>query len=221
MSTSFLPNRDQDLDAWSSNFDTRITATPTAFGITAADATSFHGLAADFSAKLAAAVNPSTRTKVTVQAKNISRAALRAKARSLAKVINAYPPITNAQRADLGLTVRDSVPSPIPAPATQPVVNIEGSGGGVSLLRLADETAPLRKAKPQGVFGALIYTKIDGPAPVTPDDAKFSGVATKTTHTVSLPDGSAGKTLYVLAQWINERGENGPTSVVASAMIAA
>jgi len=94
-------------------------------------------------------------------------------------------------------------------------------GGGVSLLRLADETTPLKKAKPPGVFGALIYTKIDGPAPVVPDDAKFSGVATRTLHTIPLPDGSAGKTLWVLAQWINERGENGPTSVVASAMIAA
>jgi hypothetical protein len=221
MSANFLPTRDQDLDAWSANFDTRITATPTAFGILASDATAFHALAADFSAKLAAAVNPSTRTRVTVQAKDISRAALKSKARTLAKVINAYPPITNAQRADLGLTVRDGTPSPIPAPTTQPIVNIEGSGGGVSLLRLADETTPLKKAKPPGVFAALIYTKIDGPAPVTPADAQFSGVATKTLHSVNLPSGSAGKTLWVLAQWINERGENGPTSVVTSAMIAA
>ena len=221
MSSGFLPSRDQDLNAFAANFDTRITATPTAFGLVAADATAFHGLAADFATKLATATNPSTRTKVTIQQKDISRAALRAKARALARVINAYPPITNAQRADLGLTVRDSVPSPIPAPATQPVVNIEGSGGGVSVLRLADETAPLRKAKPQGVFGALIYTKIDGAAPVTPDDAKFSGVATKTTHTVSLPDGSAGKRLWIQAQWMNERGQAGPTSVVTSALIAA
>lgn len=221
MPRDFLPGRDQDLDAFAANFDTRITATPTAFGLLASDATAFHGLATDFSTKLATATNPSTRTKVTVQAKDISRAALKLKARTLAKVVNAYPPITNAQRADLGLTVRDSTPSPIPPPATQPVVNIEGSGGGQGLLRLADETTPLKKAKPPGVFGALIYTKIDGAAPVTPDDAKFSGVATKTLHTVNLPSGSAGKTLWVLAQWINERGENGPTSVVASAMIAA
>lgn len=221
MPRDFLPSQDQDLNAFAANFDTRITSTPTAFGLLASDATAFHALAADFSAKLATAVNPSTRTKVTIQAKDISRSALKAKARSLARIVNAYPPITNAQRADLGLTVRDGTPSPIPAPTTQPVVNIEGSGGGVSLLRLADETTPLKKAKPPGVFAALIYTKIDGPAPVTPDDAKFSGVATKTLHSVNLPSGSAGKTLWVLAQWINERGENGPTSVVASAMIAA
>jgi hypothetical protein len=221
MPAGFLPSRDQDLDTWAGNFDTRITATPTAFGLIVADATAFHALASDFSTKLAAATNPSTRTKVTIQQKDISRAALKLKARTLAKVVNAYPPITNAQRADLGLTVRDGTPSPIPPPATQPVVNIEGSGGGAALLRLADETTPLKKAKPPGVFAALVYTKIDGPAPVVPDDAKFSGVATKTLHTVNLPGGSVGKTLWVLAQWINERGENGPTSVVTSAMIAA
>ena len=88
-------------------------------------------------------------------------------------------------------------------------------------LRLADETTPTRKAKPPGVFGALIYTKAapaGDPAPVTVDDARFSGVATRAIHMVPLP---AGKTLWVLAEWMNERGSSGPTSVVTSAMIAA
>ena len=222
--STFLPSKDQDLNAWAANFDTKITATPTAYGLIAGDATAFHGLAQDFDARLAAAVNPATRTKVTIQQKEISRAALRAKARALARIVNAYPAITNAQRAELGLTVRDTIPTPIPAPATQPVVNIEGSGGGQSLLRLADETSPNRRAKPSGVFGALIYGKIGpatDPAPVTVHDAQFMGVATKTVHTVDLPSGSAGKTLWILAQWMNERGQPGPTSVVASAMIAA
>ncbi len=224
MPASFLPSKDQDLDAWSQNYDSKLTATPGAFGILAADALAYHGLAVDFTARLAASTNPGTRTKVTLQLKDISRAALKAKARSLAKVINAYPPITNAQRAELGLTVRDLVPSPIPAPTTQPVVNIEGSGGGLALLRLADETTPTRRAKPAGVFGALIYTKIGpatDPAPATIDDAKFAGVATRTIHSIGLPGGSAGKTIWVLAQWMNERGEPGPTSVVTSALIAA
>jgi len=53
-----------------------------------------------------------------------------AQARTLAKVVNAYPPITNAQRADLGLTVRDGTPSPIPPPATQPVVKSKGPAAG-------------------------------------------------------------------------------------------
>lgn len=224
MPRDFLPSRDQDLSAWADNFDVKITATPTAFGLTAGQATVFHGLALDFSTRLATATAPATRTKGTIQAKDISRAALRASARSLAKIVNAYPATTNAQRADLGLTIRDVVPSPVPVPATQPVVSIDGTGGGQCALRLADETTPTKKAKPNGVSAAVVFGKI-GPAteapPVTPDDAKFFAVATRTATTINLPAGSAGKTLWVLAQWMNDRGQLGPVSVVTSAVIAA
>jgi hypothetical protein len=119
--------------------------------------------------------------------------------------------------------VRDSGPTPIPPPATQPVVNIEGSGGGLAVIRLRDETAPDRKAKPNGVFAALVSTAIttaDAPAP-TFEPNIFNSVATRTTHTLNLPDGSAGKRLWIQAQWMNERGQAGPTSVVTSALIAA
>jgi hypothetical protein len=217
MANSFLPDQDQDLEAWANNFDTRITATPTAFGLVAGDATAFHSLAADFTAKLAAAVNPATRTKVTVAQKDISRAALKAKARSLAKIVNAYPPITNAQRADLGLTIRDTTPTPVPPPATKPLLAVDPDG----TLRLVDETMPDRRGKPSGVRGAVVFTKIDGPAPTDPDDAKFSILATRFRAALPIPGGSNGKTLWVLAQWFNERGELGPVSAVASTTIAA
>jgi hypothetical protein len=217
MASSFLPDKDQDLEAWAANFDTKITATPTAYGLVAGDATAFHSLAADFTTKLAAAVNPATRTPVTVQAKDTSRAALRAKARALAKIINAYPPITNAQRVELGLNVRDTTPTPIPPPATKPLLSVDPDG----TLRLVDETMPDRRGKPVGVRGALVFTKIDGPAPVDPDDAKFAALATRFRAALPLPPGSNGKTLWVLAQWYNLRGELGPVSAVASTTIAA
>jgi hypothetical protein len=40
---SFLPGREASLITWSNNFNTLISATPTAFGLTAAQATSFAG----------------------------------------------------------------------------------------------------------------------------------------------------------------------------------
>ena len=221
---AYLPQRDQDLAAWADNFAARISATPAAYGLSAPDAADFLALAVDFAARLTTAVNPATRTMVSIQEKDISRAVLRTRARGLARLVNAHPTITNAQRAELGLSVRQSGPRPIPVPVTQPVVRIEGSSGGQSFLRIADETSPHRRAKPPGVFGAIIYGKI-GPAtagaPVTIDEAKFLGVATRTLHSVDLPAGSAGQTLWIMAQWMNERGQPGPTSVGASAMIAA
>lgn len=54
------PDKDQDLDAWSQNFDTKITATPTAYGLVAADATAFHALATDYATRLTTATNPAS-----------------------------------------------------------------------------------------------------------------------------------------------------------------
>jgi len=224
MAANFLTYRDPELDAWARNFDTKINLTPSAYGLSVAQCGAFHGLAQDFTARLTTATDPSTRTKSAIQSKDLSRAALKANARALAKIVNAFPGTTNAQRADLGLTIRDTTPSPVPPPATQPVVSIEGTGGGQCALRLADETAPTRKAKPSGVSAAVVFGKIGpatDPAPTTPDDAKFLAVATRTATRIDLPAGSAGKTLWVLAQWMNERGQLGPVSVVTSAVIAA
>jgi hypothetical protein len=211
------PQKDQDLNAWATNFDTKITATPTAFGLVAADATAFHALAADFSTRLETATTPATRTKSAVAAKNTSKLALRAKAQQLVKIISAYPPVTDAQRIDLGLNVKDAVPTPVPPPATKPLLAVDPDG----TLRIVDETMPDRRGKPAGASGAVVYAKIDGPAPLNPDDAKFAALATRTRVAVPLPAGSNGKTLYVLAQWYNERGELGPVSNVASTTIAA
>src|SRR5438045_194593 len=146
----FLPHKDQDLEAWANNFDTKITATPTAYGLVAGDATAFHGLAQDYTTKLAAAVNPTTRTKVRIPAKNTSRAALKAKARALAKIVNAYGPITNAQRAELGLNVRNPGPTPIPAPATRPVLVFENAGPLETRLHIADELSPSSRKRAPG-----------------------------------------------------------------------
>ena len=68
-------------------------------------------LVAGVTARLAAVASPATRTRVTVQQKNTSRAAVRAKARALARVVNAFQGTTDAQRAQLGLNVRDAEPT--------------------------------------------------------------------------------------------------------------
>jgi hypothetical protein len=214
------PVKDTALEDFIANLVAKLTATPTAFGVTAADATALGALATDFSARLATATDPTTRTKVAVAAKNTSKLALLAKARQVIKLITAYPPLTPAQRAELGLNPKDPSPTPIPAPVTRPLLTVEPDGG----LRLVDESMPENRRKPAGVRGALVFAKVapaTDPAPATPDDARFALLATRAKVAVPLPPGSNGKTLWVLAQWYNERGELGPVSAVASTTIAA
>jgi hypothetical protein len=214
------PRSDLTLNVWTLNFSTRLSSTPTAFGILASDASAYAALSTDYATKLATALNTTTRNKGSVAAKNTSKAALLAKARQLIKMIGAYPPLTAQQRADLGLNPADTVPTPVPPPSTRPLVTVNPVGG----LRIVDETTPTRRAKPSGVIGALVYSKISLPADPPPtgiEEASFAEMATRANVTLTLPAGSNNKTLYVFAQWVNDKGERGPVSIVASTAIAA
>jgi len=217
----FMPTRDLDLEAWAGNFSNRITATPTAYGLTAADATLLASFVADYGARLASAINPATRTVVTISAKDISRSALKARIRTLARFINAHPQTTNPQREELGLCLRGRIVGPTPAPATRPNVSVSVLGGLQSGILLSDELAPARRARPPGVRGAYLWGKIDGPAPAGTRECQFLGTASRTRHVITHPPTAIHKTVWIVAQWVNDRGETGPISLPASASVAA
>jgi len=109
MATNFVPTREADLLAWSRNFDNLITATPTAYGLTAAQATAYTTLHTNFANALQLATEPSTRTPVAVRDKNIAKDALidgPGGIRELARIVQATPTVTDGQREALGISPR-------------------------------------------------------------------------------------------------------------------
>ncbi len=188
--------------------------------VAAADATALAALVTDYTTRLATATTPATRTKSTIAAKDTSKAALRAKAASFVRIINALPNISPTQRFDLGLNPKDSTPTPIPVPATSPQVAVDSDG----VLTLHDASTPSRRGKPRGVVGAVVFTKVQpasAPPPVDTSDTAFSIIATRARVALPLPADADTKKLYVLARWFNERGELGPVSNIAVSTIAA
>src|SRR5690606_19205293 len=99
----------------SKSFTTKIVATPTLYGLVEAQATAYAALDAAFETAYLAATDPETRTKAKVQAKNDAKIALKLMASDLSKIIGGTATVTNEQRLDLGLSVRD-LPSPVPPP---------------------------------------------------------------------------------------------------------
>src|ERR1043166_2371809 len=122
----YIPHKDADLLSFASNMSTKITATPVAFGLLAADATNLATLLTAFSTALTLATTPGTRTAVSVASKDTARVALVADIRSLAKRVQATPTVTPAQKTDLGLPVHDPVPTPVPVPDTKPALDLRG-----------------------------------------------------------------------------------------------
>src|SRR5256885_223423 len=97
MPSNFYSGKDADIVAGSANFSTLITATATAFGLTAAQATSYGTLNTALQTAWTAASTPSTRTSVTIHNKDLAIRNMRALAIPLAKIIYATATVTDGQ----------------------------------------------------------------------------------------------------------------------------
>jgi hypothetical protein len=224
----YLPSKDADLSAWATNFSTLITATPTAYGLTAGQATTFSTAKSDFATKLETASNPSTRTKSTVAAKNTSRAALLVLIRSYMRIVQGFPSITPTQLSDLGLTVRKTTPTPIGAPVTSPRLTLLATSGQGIDFRFSDETTPDSRSRPFGTAGMELWGSVGTAAPAGPEATSFRGLYTKNTNgpgsraaRISFDSADVGKTAYLYARWIAPNGQVGPFSPLASMTVAA
>ena len=214
MRTDFLPASDADLLTWSAGFSQKITLNPTSYGLVAANATALASLQSTYATNLAAAVDPETRGGSTVLAKDQARVNLVAYIRLLARAIQGTIAVTNQQRYDLGLTVRNTHPAPIPAPAFAPSVDVRSAAGCTVKIRLHDPANPTRRGKPLGVAGASVYSFVGATAPAELTAWKFEGNCTRTTVLVSFPaDTAPGSKVWICACWFNPRAVAGPTSV--------
>jgi hypothetical protein len=219
--TDFVPAKDQDLKAFTLNFSTKITAAPATYGLTAGQATAFAALYATFATALTAATDPATRTSVTVAAKDTARQAIVFSLRQLARVVQSTPGISPANLETLGLTVRQTVPTPIPPPTTKPVVAVERTLSQALQCRFSDETTPTSRSKPFGAVSCEVRATAALVPPASADAATFKGMASRVPFTISFDAGDVGKTAYIYARWLNAKGEVGPWSTVTTSTIAA
>lgn len=209
MPTNYMPNRDADLDAWMQNFAALITATPTAYGLVAGDATIIQAQADAFAAALLAATDPSTRTSATIAAKDAARATAEDVLRGYAQRVNINPAVSNAERVDLGLTVRSLTPTPVPAPTTAPALMLINASPLLARLNFRDSDTPLLKRKPAGVI-ALELRRTIGVAPaVDPNAATLLAMVTKTPFAVEYVAGDVGKVATYFGRWVTRSGPAG------------
>lgn len=220
MRTDFLPSREAELVTWTSNFSQKINATATAFGLTAAQATSYGTLNTAFISAYQTANDPSTRSPSNIVAKNTAMTALKANARELARIVQATPSVTPEQKSELGLTVRDGEGSPIPAPATAPQIDLVSMVGRTLSIRLHDGDST-RRGKPAGVQGASVFSFVGATPPADPSDWKFEGSTTRTTVDLRVDAALVpGPVVWLTAFWYDPRGQSGPGCTPGSAILA-
>jgi hypothetical protein len=219
--TDFLPTREAELVTWSQNFDTRITATPVAFGLTAAQATTYGGLHDAFVTAYNAATSDATNSRSARITKNDAKRALIENARLLAGIVQKFPGTTNTMRSDLGLTVKDAGPTPIPPPAMAPSILVKSGTGNTVRIRMVDPANPTRRARPAGVDGIAVFSFVGPVAPTDQAGWQFEGNTTRTTVDVVFPGTTTpGAKVWFTAFYFNSRKQSGPAAAPISTNLA-
>lgn len=94
----------------------------------------------------------------------------------MTRFVQGYIKTTDADRANMGITVRDNSLSPSPAPTTRPLVRVDTSQRLLHTLRFSDESTPTRRRKPHGVLGAEVWVALAA-AGEAPPLLRFVGIA--------------------------------------------
>ena len=209
MTTDFVPPRDSDLLVFSNNFDQKINLLTTAIGLTVPQCTSFTALNDAWADSLATVAGGGNSTP-NVILKNQARANLVSGPggiRELVGIIQKFPGTTNAQRAELNITVPDEEPSPIAKPAFPPLLVVRSVSGRAVSLVLSDPQNPSLKRIPDGVEGAIVMSYIGEEPPASSAVCTMQGPVQKTRTAVVFPESVApGTKVWLTAMWFNRRG---------------
>ena len=206
-----LPSTDNGLLAFALNFKSLITAAPTTYGLTSAQATAYGTVVTAYQTALAAC-DPGIRSRSSVAAKNLSKANLKLASQQTANLVNGTPSVTDAQKVALGIPPR-AKPQPIPAPSSAPAVEIISVSGWTVKLGLRTNSADARRRKPAGATGATVMSYV-GTAPSNDMSKwKYEGMSGKTvvdiTFPITVPPGSQ---VWLTAFWFTNRKQTGPAA---------
>lgn len=212
MGSSYIPDTDAGYDAWLLNFSTKLTASPTTYGLVTGDATAVAAQYTAWHAAFLAATTPATRTPVTVATKDTQRAATLLIVRPYAVTVSRNSAVSDANKIALGVNPNSSIPTPVPPPSAIPVLNLDSSVPGVQTLRYTNPSSPTSRAKPEGAIALQLFRSTATTLPTDPLAGGYLGAYTKIPLTVENSPGDKGKTARYWARWQNRKGEVGPWS---------
>lgn len=227
MYAPYIPDRDTDFDSWLLNFTTKLTAAPATYGLVAADATN---CAAQYTAWHAAyllgggtyhaPVNPATKTVQTTQTKVDARVNALAVVRPYAQLISRNAGVLASDKLSIGVNPRTSVPTPIPAPTSSPILSLVGASPWQHTLGYKDSAAITGKAKAFGAIQLEMHVKVSATPIDDPDAIPYLDVYTKSPLAVNFSAGDVGKQAYYVARWVTRTGLKGPWSGIVNFTVA-
>jgi hypothetical protein len=159
-----------------------------------------------------------TPTHANILRRQEAQAAAAAVLRAFVNQFLRFPPVTNGDRAEMGVPNHDTIRTDhkVVAELVDFVIHVSA----VRELRVEFWIqGAAHKAKPEGYDGAVLIWGIRDTPPEKPEDLEHHTMASRTPYTLYFEETERGKTVYIALCWQNERGITGAWSEYKSAII--
>jgi len=217
----FIPGPDPLFIEFAKRFKIYISANFAALGLSLLNSTALEAAFTLFNAKYTLYLEAQSALEAALQDKKSSKSPLEAMIREFSKIIQANPSVTNAQKAELGITVPKETRTPSPVPTTRPMAEVDNKQRLLHTVHFFDEGSKKGSAKPAGVRACEIWLKIGGAPPIDESEVKYLATDTKAPYNAHFEGVDGGKTAHYMLRWVNTRGEVGPWSETISVTISA
>ncbi len=139
--------------------------------------------------------------------------------RPLIQQLQSNPKVTDAHRRAMKIPVHSTSRTPTGVPTSTPMGTVGTNNRLQQSIQFRDSVNTGTKAKPAGVRGCEVWSKIGGPAPTDASQLTFVGLATRTPYLINYTGAQAGLTVYLWLRWVSTNGLFGPWSEVLTATI--
>lgn len=217
----YVPRSDADFDLWQGNLLTQLKSDKPRFALSSESETDLTALQDDWQRKNDAHVQAQAAAAAASVAKDDARDAFETALRQQVRQTQSAPGVTDSDRAQLGITIRDTQPTAPAAPTTRPVAQVDTRQRLRHALMVTDEMTPTSRAKPKGVSHYEVWVKVGDAAPVDASQLRFLDTSTTSSFVVDYEGADGGKTAHYMLRWVNSRKQKGPWSQTVSATITA
>jgi len=159
-----------------------------------------------------------TRTSANIHRRQVAQAEVAALVRAFVNQFLRFPPVTDADRIEMGIPVHDAI-------RTDHFVVAENVDFVIHLNAIRElvvnfwQQGADHRAKPAGYEGAVIIWGVVDAPPANPEDLTHHIMASRTPFTLRFGEEERGKTVYVALAWQNERGILGAWSEYKTAIV--
>jgi hypothetical protein len=212
-----LPQSEDALVDWGDNFTAQLEAEGTSLDIPTQETAAVKSALTTFKDLHTKASGPARNSIVTAEKKAAKEEFIRL-VREMINFRFANPIITDAIRVQFGLHVKDHTYTPHGVPTTRPDFTLADKDFRRLNVDFRDQGA-VSKAKPYGVSGAVISWSVLDHPPSGIEELTKAVLATRTPHVLEFEEAERGKTVYVILQWQNTKGDKGPPSEILWAIV--